>query len=323
MSIITSIRNISSNNSNALPVKTVNNQEAPMINETELMQQVFDARRTFVPQGWDVRLSMTEEQIEAMSCRNIVLRLFSESRIRISQNANGSRKDATPVLFPNAPQYDQIARSLAIYENIPLMAQAVTDTQGYKQVALLDTKGNHDVIVYEKQGEDGWIDYSVFYANKQYNQHGQVIGLNESAEDPIQDWLRKSIEDGYEGFDGVRRESHNQWIRRYNAAVIAVANGTATDEQKAMLKNVTEDADPNRFVQINSRREVKWESVANKYAVLSWLLLDVSRPAFEIYNRTKTVESNTRFIDGMIKMMERGYRNQLRSLSGLYKNNAE
>lgn len=320
MSIIKTVKNITSDSVNSLPVKSV--EETKMNNSTVSMQQIFDDRRQFVPEGWDTRLSLTDDQVAAMSCRNLVLRLFGEKRIRISQNANGSRKDAIAVLFPNGPQYDQIGRALALYENIPYMGQTVVGTLGAKQVALLDTKGNHDLIIYETRNEDGWINYSVFYANKQFNQHAQVIGLMESGEDKIQDWLRQSIQDGYTGFDGIERESHNQWVDRYNAAVLAYAQDTATDEQLAMLKNVKEDSDPNKFVQINSRRHINWQSVANKYAILSWLVLDADRPAFEVYNRTKTAESNEKFIEGMVAMMERGYRNQLRSLSGLYKTNS-
>lgn len=303
---------------NAEEIYSMNN-----VNPTSDFNSIFENRRQFVPQGWDTRLSLSEDQIRTMSCRNSVLRLFGENRIRITQNANGTRKDATVVLFGNGPQYDQIARALAIYENIPMMGQAMVDTQGYKQIALLDTKGNHDVIIYEKEGAEGWINYSVFYSQKQYNQHGQVIGLVETSEDPIQDWIRQWVQDGYKGFDGIERESHNQWVDRYNSSVLAYANNEATDEQLAMLKNVKTEADPNKFVQINSKRHINWLSIANKYAILSWLVLDATRPAFELYNRAKTAESNQKFIEGAIAIMERGYRNQLRSLSGLYKTVSE
>lgn len=312
---------ISQNGSSVLPVKTV--QENVNMDNANVFQSIFDSRRQFVPSNsWGKRLDLTLEQIETLSPYPTLVRLFGEGRIRVTNNANGSRRDATPVIFPNGPQSAQTGSAFALLDYVPYLAQAIKDTAGDRQIALLDKAGDRDLLVYETRNPaTGWIDYRVFFAAKQFNQHGQVVGLNETGENSIQEWIKASVDGGYVGFDGVQRDSHNQWVDKYNAALEVVAAGTATDADREMVKKADTQylaADPNKFVSYNSRRHVLAESVANKYALLSWLTLDLDKPAFEVYNRAKTVESNQKFIEGMAQMMTRSYRNQLKTLAGLY-----
>lgn len=319
-----SIKPINAQN-NASLAKTVNQENANMTQTTDnnQFQAIFDSRRQFAPStGWGKRVDLTLEQIETLSPYATIMKLFADGRIRVTNHANGTRKDAVPALFPNNPQSDQIARALALFDYIPYMGHAMSIEPGYRMVGLLDKKGDRDIIVYEKKNvETGWVEYTCFYATKQYNQHGEIVQLNESGEDKVQAWLKASIDDGYLGFDGVQRQSHNQWVDSYNEALKAVAMGKASDAQRQLVSKADTEflaTDPNKFVTYNSRRHVGYESVANKYAVLSWLVLDATRPAFEIYSRAKTVESNQKFIEGWAKSMERGYRNQLKTLAGLY-----
>lgn len=313
-----------------LNVKTVNSQEnAPMNNTTgNVAQDIFNSRRQFQKgTGWSQSLNLSETTIAAMNPLNVLLRLLGEGRIRVTNVANATRKDGLAVLFPNGPQTDQHGRALALYENVNYLGQSISQEAGSKVTALLDKTSDHDLIVYETRNPaTGWIEYRVFFANRVYNQHGEVVELRDGGEDLIQKWINDSVEGGYTGNDGIVRMSYNQYVSQWNEAVVACAGGNGTEAQLAMIQKSAKSlellaTEPNKFAQFNHRYTVDPASVVNKYALLSWLVLDTGRPAYEIYNRAKTVESNQAFIEGTARMMERGYRNQLRALSGLYASN--
>lgn len=257
-------------------------------------------------------VSLTEEQIAGMSVRSIFEAYIMSGRIKFSRAANETRKQGIPVIFHNKLQDDQLGRALAytFAEIHKVFGHNIRRGAGGAVVggdfALLDMKGEQDRTVRAEVRADGKVYYSARYGVRMYNNMGQLIGVNPGEYHPINDLLLK------------RAENYNAWVDAHNNAVRAKAAGTATDEQLQLLSKVREwDVDANIAVRNNVVRHINGEALVNKYVLEMLLLLDTTRPAFEIYTYAKNVQEMEKYLDLLVNSMERAFRNELRKLAGL------
>lgn len=257
-------------------------------------------------------INLTEEQIAGMSVRTILESLIIGNRVKFTRAANETRKQGIPVLFHNKYQDDQMGRALAlVFANIHRVfgSNIRKNEEGVViggDFGLLDMKGVQDRYVSAYVGQDGKVYYTPRYGVRVNNHFGTLIGLNPGAEHPVGALLRERV-GGY-----------NKWVDAHNDAVRAKGMGTATEEQLQLLSKVREwDIDANVAVRNNVVRHINAETVINKYAIEMLLLLDATRPAFEIYTYAKNVQEMEKYLDLLVKSMERAFRNELRKLAGL------
>lgn len=281
------------------------------------IQAIFDARRVWTPNGWEKRVNFSEEEINTFSPEGAFMKAFEQKRIRVTQSTNATRADGIPVVFSNSVQDKALGAAFALLENIPYYAEYMEKSDGLRVIALVDTTGNHDVqVVEERDEETGHVRYNVFYASKAYNNQGDLIGLRRGAINQVQEGIKGQC-DGWTDKDGKVHTGYNQWVDKHNAAVMTVANKIATAEQIEMCKGCTADADPNKYVQINTVKHVAYESVVNKYVLLAWMLLDEQRPSFELFTFAKTAEGFQKWLSNRESGMVWGYQNQLKRLAGI------
>lgn len=271
------------------------------------IQQAFDSAHTYTKKVQIPSVNLTNEQIDSMSPQSIFEKLVVSGRIGITRAANETRKQEIPVIFRNNVQLDQLARALAHVEFNVHTAWATQVDNLMHVITLMDNKGDNDrAVIGSVNPIDKKVYYSAHYATKKFNDFGQLIGVVTGEVHPID----QNTKDRVAGY--------NQWVDAFNAAVKAVAMNVAMPEQKSLLKGLTLGAqDPNQFVQFNTIAHINADSVVNKYQIEAWLLLEMTKPAFEIYTRSKTSESFEQFFAGCVEKMTKAYRSELRKLAGL------
>jgi hypothetical protein len=285
------------------------------------IQSIFDSRRAFVKgTGWDKILDLTKEQIEQMSAEAVFMNAFSKGLIRVTQVSNESRKEGAKVIFSNSVQDKELGAALAIYAECEFFADYRVKADGYREILLIDTKGNHDMVVIEERNlETGKIQYRARYATKAYNDHGDLIGLRPGEENPVQKGIDGAL-NGWTGEDGVVHSGYNTWVDDHNAAVLKHAQGgVLTEEDKSLLKNVTalDGNDPawaNKFVQANTVKHVAYDSVVNHYVLLAWFVLGEK---VELFTFARTPEAFQTWLDGRNSNLTKGYQRQMRKLAGI------
>lgn len=312
MSVIARQIFASTNVSNEQEIKTVETNNMPV---TNVAQYAINNATTWTPKTTKPSIDLTEEQIASMSVRGIFYDLITSGRIKFTRAANETRKGGIPVLFHNKYQDDQMGRAFAYMfaKAHRVFAHEVSVTNdgvvtGGK-FALLDLKGEQDRFVRAFIGNDGKVYYDVRYGVRVYNNVGTLISLNPGEQHKIAENLAQRV------------AGYNKWVDAHNDAVRARAQGIATPEQMALLSKVQkwDDADDkqNLNVQMNVVRHINADSIMNKYVIEALLLLDASRPAFEIYTRARNEEEMGRYLDLLVNSMERAFRNELRKLAGL------
>lgn len=265
-------------------------------------------------------IELTEEQIQGMSVRTIFESLIMGGRIKFTRAANETRKQGIPVLFHNKLQDDQLGRAMAlVYANVhkPFGMNVQRNQEGAMiagEFALADIKGEQDRVVRAYTGADGKVYYQVHYGNRAYNNAGVAVGINASDVHPLN------------SLNVDRANGYNQWVEYHNAAVRAYAQSIATPEQMEYIAKKVKDLDlsnPNLFVQKNTVRHINGEALINKYVIELLVLLDATRPAFELYTYAKDEAEMGRYLDLLVNSMERAFRNELRSLAGLFTEDSE
>lgn len=268
------------------------------------------AKRTVKPS-----IDLTEEQIAGMSVRDVFYDLITNGRIKFTRAANETRKGGIPVLFHNKFQDDQLGRAFAYMfakihrvfaHEVTVSADGVV-TGG--KFALLDMHGEQDRFVRAFIGNDGKVYYDTRYGVRVYNNVGTLISLNPGEAHKVGENLSQRV------------AGYNKWVDAHNDAVRARAQGIATPEQMAILAKVQNwdnaEGMENRNVQTNVVRHINAEALMNKYVIEALLLLDASRPAFEIYTRARNEEEMGRYLDLLVNTMDRAFKNELRKLAGL------
>lgn len=303
-----SIRNLFGGNNNST---VTNNQESNTVTQTHIqentnvIQTAFDNARQYTKTVQAPSIDLTKEQIEAMSVRGILEEMFKENRIGITRAANETRKQGIPVLFRNRIQMDQLARALAYVGNNIHHVWEATMADDARIISLLDIKGDNDrVAIGRMNQQDGKVYYSAHYANKKYNDMGELIGLSTGDIHPVGQNIQ------------ARVNEYNAWVDSHNAAIKAVATGTASAEQVALAKDARKDDVAERFVQINIIPHINADSIINKVMIEAMLVLNTG-VAFEIYTRAKNGETFSTFVDGMVEQMDFAYRSELRKLAGI------
>lgn len=274
------------------------------INDNLILSQekVWDTRREWVKPEILPALNLTRDQIMAATPVPFLEELFATGRIRLTQTANQTREQGIPVIFDNAIQIKQMFKALALVQFGIHAAWTAIRSSGNREIYLLDPTGDFSRWVTETS--DGQhVKYDVFYASIKYNNMGNET-ISRGAVNPMQNNLFEQV-NGY-----------NAWVDAHNAAVMAYVTGTTTPEQMELLKGSDfSQTDLNRFAQYNTRSHVNYVDVVNKYVIEAWLLLDETKPAFEIWTAAKTWEAAVKRLERKLELGTKAYRNELAYLS--------
>jgi hypothetical protein len=295
---------ISNTNSSA----TINQENNNMTQNTvdTRIANIFEARRQWVKNEWEKRIDLSKEQIATMSPKEAFLTMFEEGRIRVTTDSNATRKDGIAVIFSNNVQDDQTGRMLGLAENVDYLCRVNYREDGLRDFMLFDMGGSHDIqVVEEKSPINGHITYMVYYAQKAYNNNGEIIGLKRGTANKVQDGIYTKV------------TKYNDWVDRHNAAVLAIAKNEATEEQKTMIVDRPSVGKENDFVRDNTVRHIAYESIINHYALLAMVLADETRPAFEMYTFARTTESFERFLNSRESGLVWGYQRELEKLAAI------
>ncbi len=288
-----------------------------------IIAAAFANRRQWTAKSWGKRVDASWQEIQTWSAKGEFLKHLESGRITITSDANGTRKAGRAVAYLNKVQAEEAGAALAIAEVMPYFVDYLNGD--IRRLAMIDTEGDHDIIINQDTGADGLVSYRVGYAEKAYNNLGEYAGLKRTSENPVQNGIDGKL-NGWTGEDGVIHVGYNQWVDKHNAAVMAYAQAqgdlAADDPAKEFLKGMTtvdqsQDGWENKFVQLNTVKHIAYGSVINHYVLAAWLLIDTSKAAFEVFTYAKTEEQFEAFLSGRDSALTRGYQNQMRKMAGI------
>ncbi len=306
------INNMFINSANVTPSIDAINQEINTVAD------IFNARRQFEAKGWGKRVDATWEEIQTWSAKGQFMKAFQTGRIRVTSDANATRKAGIAAIYSNKVQDQELGAALAIVEVMPYFADYDVANNDIRRIALIDTESNHDIMTTEEVGADGKVSYRVSYAEKVYNHIShEYAGLKRTSENMVQQGIDGKL-NGWTDSDGVIHTGYNQWVDSHNAAVMKFAtNQVLTSEDSALLKNVTPSDDMNKFVQLNTVKHISYASIVNHYVLAAWMLVDTSKAAFELVTFAKTEEQFEKFLSNRDSNLNYGYQNQMRKMAGI------
>lgn len=311
------------NSANVTPSMDAANKEINTVVNEISVADIFNSRRVWEAKGWGKRVDATMEEIKTWSAKGQFMKAFQEGRIRVTSDANATRKAGIAAIYSNKVQDAELGAALAIWEVMPYFADTIVRASGLREIALIDTEADHDVCVVEEVNGEGKVGYRVHYGQKVYNHLDNVYaGMRKGAVNPVQQGIDGKL-NGWTDADGVKHEGYNAWVDGHNYAVMAFANGTISQADKDLwLKNVTavdqtQDGWQNRFVQLNTVKHISYASIVNHYALAAWLFLDDQKPAFELHTFAKTEAQFEAFLSGRDSNLNYGYQNQMRKMAGI------
>lgn len=284
-------------------------------NKLNINASVWENRRVWVKPETKPVLNLTKAQILAATPVPFLEELLNENRIALTSDANGSRKDYGHVIFDNNVQIKQMFKALALYQFGIHGAWMASKSEQKREIYLLDTLGDFSRWVVETS--DGkHVTYEVYYASIKYNNLGNQV-IEKGKLNPMAESIHREVE-GFTDSDGRVYLGYNGWAKARNAAVLKSVTGVELNaEEIEFLKGTTPNADPNKFVQYNTVHLINEQDIVNKYILESWLLLDETRPAFEIWTNAGSFEKAIARLERKLEVGIRAYRNELAALSNV------